>query len=148
MLKPTLFCLSVQLSFFNPSFLLGTNFKYTVILPDEIGTFLLLHSSLSSIFWFLWGILEFQLTFLLNMMKCVLPNTTLKKCLFECAAMWSSKHKLCVLPNMKLELRNKGSRLQLAPKPTQYPYPKHSNNSKLPLLVFTNNNSEWIRLKE
>jgi len=38
--------------------------------------------------------------------------------------MCPSKHELCVLPNMKLELRNKASPLQLAPKPT----PKGQHN--------------------
>ena len=52
------------------------------------------------------------------MLKSVLPNTILKKCPSEHAAMCPSKHELCVLPNMKLELRNMGSPLQLALKPT------------------------------
>ena len=50
-------------------------------------------------------------------MQCVLPNTILKKCPSEHAAMCPSKQELCVLPNMKLELRNKGAPLQLALKP-------------------------------
>ena len=52
-------------------------------------------------------------------MQCVLPNTILKKCPSKHAAMCPSKHELCVLPNMKLELRNKG----LTSSET-YPYPK------------------------
>jgi hypothetical protein len=39
-------------------------------------------------------------------------------CPSEHNEMCPSEHELCVLPNMKLELRNKGSPLQLAPKPT------------------------------
>ena len=53
-----------------------------------------------------------------NTQKVSFRTQYLKKCPSEHAAMCPSKHELCVLPNMKLELRNKGSPLQLAPKPT------------------------------
>ena len=63
-------------------------------------------------------------------------------CPSEHAAICPSKNELCVLPSMKLELRNKSSPLQLAPKPThtqrenikgQYKYRKvaSSNMSRL-----------------
>ena len=41
-----------------------------------------------------------------------------EKCPSKHAAICPSKYELCVLPSMKLELRNKSSPLQLAPKPT------------------------------
>ena len=47
-------------------------------------------------------------------------------CPSEHAAMCPSKHELCVLPNMKLELRNKCSPLQLAPKPTDTQKGEHN----------------------
>ena len=41
-----------------------------------------------------------------------------EKCPSKHAAMCPSEHEICGDRNMKLELRNKGSPLQLAPKPT------------------------------